>query len=132
MFLNRLSEEEKKSFLQLAHYIARSDGNFTKEEKIIIDQYCIEMQIENIDFNEVRFDIYDVLGKFKSDKSKKIVLLEIMVLIYADDFFHENERKVLEKMIEVFDLNYYLVIVYTEWAKAMLSLYKQGNALINI
>jgi len=132
MFLNRLSPIEKKAFLELAHYIARSDGDFAEEEQAIIDKYCLEMQIENIDFDESKFDIYDVLGKFKSNKSKKIVLLEIMALIYADDFFHENERKVLEKMLEVFDLSYDLAIVYTEWAKAMLSLYKQGNALINI
>ncbi len=132
MFLNRLKEKEKVAFLQLAHHIAKSDGDFAEEEEEIIEKYCMEMQIENIDYNEDNFDIYDVLDVFKSEKSKKVVLLEIMALIYSDDYLHPAERRVLEKIIEEFDLSYSLSIVYTEWAKTMLSLYKQGNALLDI
>lgn len=132
MFLNRLSSEEKVAFLELAHYVARSDNDFSEGEKGIIDKYCMEMQIENIEFDPDLFDIYNTLDKIQSNGSKKIVLLEIMALIYSDDFLHEEERKVLEKILEEFDLNYNLAIVYTEWAKSMLSLYKQGNALINL
>jgi len=132
MFLNRLKKKEKKAFLKLAHYVARSDSDFSADEENIIEKYCMEMQIDNIEFNEKEFDIYDTLGKFISDSSKKIVLLELMALIYSDDFLHEKEREVLEKILEEFDLSYNLSIVYTEWAKTMLSLYKQGNALINI
>ena len=120
------------AFLQLAHHIAKSDGDFAEEEEGIIEKYCMEMQIENIDYNEDNFDIYDVLDVFKSEKSKKVVLLEIMALIYSDDYLHPAERRVLEKIIEEFDLSYSLSIVYTEWAKTMLSLYKQGNALLDI
>ena len=132
MFLNRLKKKEKKAFLKLAHYVARSDSDFSADEENIIEKYCMEMQIDNIEFNEKEFDIYDTLDKFKSKSSKKIVLLELMALIYSDDFLHEKEREVLEKILEEFELSYNLSIVYTEWAKTMLSLYKQGNALINI
>ncbi len=132
MFLNRLKKKEKKAFLELAHHVARSDGDFSDDEKNIIEKYCMEMQIENLAFNDKKFDIYDTLSKFKSQNSKKIVVLELMALIYSDDFLHEGERVVLEKILEEFDLSYNLSIVYTEWAKTMLSLFKQGNALINI
>jgi hypothetical protein len=88
--------------------------------------------VENTVFDEDKFDIYNTLSEFESESSKKIVLLELMALIYSDDFLHEGERVVLEKILEEFDLSYDLSIVYTEWAKAMLSLFKQGNALINI
>ena len=132
MFLNRLKKEEKKAFLQLAHHVARSDSDFSKEEELIIEKYCMEMQIENAPFNEASFDIYDTLDEFQSKNSKRIVLLELMALIYSDDFLHDGEREVLEKILEEFDLSYSLSIVYTEWAKTMLSLYKQGNALLDI
>ncbi len=132
MFLNRLKKKEKKAFLELAHHVARSDGDFSDDEKNIIEKYCMEMQIENLAFNDKKFDIYDTLSKFKSQNSKKIVVLELMALIYSDDYLHEGERVVLEKILEEFDLSYNLSIVYTEWAKTMLSLFKQGNALINI
>lgn len=132
MFLNRLSEEEKTGFLELAHHVARSDNDFSEDQKAIIEKYCMEMQMEDIVYDEDTFDIYTTLDKIQNHRSRKIVLLEIMALIYSDDFLHEGERKVLEKMLEEFDLNYNLSIVYTQWAKTMLSLYTQGNALIEL
>lgn len=132
MFLNRLSTEEKTGFLELAHHIARSDNNFSESQKSILEKYCMEMQVEDIEYNEDDFDIYNTLDKIQNHRSRKIVLLEIMALIYSDDFLHEEERKVLEKILEEFGLNYNLSIVYTQWAKTMLNLYTQGNALIEL
>jgi len=132
MFLNRLSQEEKGAFLELAHHIARSDNDFSEDQKSIIAKYCMEMQMEDIEYNEDTFDIYTTLDKIQNPRSRKVILLEIMALIYADDFLHEEERKVLEKVLEEFGLNYNLSIVYTQWAKTMLSLYMQGNALIEL
>lgn len=132
MFLNRLQESEKIAFLELAHYVAMSDGKISDTEDAVINQYCMEMQIDNIVFDAEKFDIYDTLGKIKNPKSQKVVTLEIMALIYADNFLHENERKVLTKILEEFNLNYHLATVYGEWAKAISSLYVQGNSLIEI
>ncbi len=132
MFLNRLSGEEKVAFLELAHHVARSDNDFSEDQKKIMEKYCMEMQMNDIDYNEEKFDIYDTLDKIQDRRSRKIVILEIMALIYSDDFLHEEERKVLEKVLEEFDLNYNLSIVYTQWAKSMLALYTQGNALIEL
>ena len=36
MFLNQLNKEEKIAFLELVHYIARSDNDFSKAEKTTI------------------------------------------------------------------------------------------------
>lgn len=132
MFLNRLKKKEKVAFLHLAHHIARSDNNFSESQKEIIGKYCMEMQIEDIKFNEKKFDLKQVLSSIKNEQSQKIVLLEVMALIYSDNFLHEEEEKVLNKMIKVFGLNQSLSVVYSEWSKAMLSLFIQGNALIKL
>jgi uncharacterized tellurite resistance protein B-like protein len=132
MFLNKLNKNEKVAFLELAHHIARSDNDFSDTQKDIIEKYCLEMQIDDIKYDVDKFDIYTTLDKVQNQRSRKIVVLEIMALIYSDNFLHEEERKVLEKVLEEFDLNYNLSIVYTEWAKTMLSLYTQGNALIEL
>lgn len=132
MFLNRLNNNEKVAFLELAHHIAHSDNDFSDDQKSIIEKYCLEMQIADINYDDDKFDIYETLAEIESPRSRKIVILEIMALIYSDSFLHEEERKVLEKMLEEFDLSYNISIVYTEWAKAMLSLYIQGNALIEL
>lgn len=132
MFLSQLNQEEKVAFLELAHHIARSDSDFSNLQKEMINGYCVEMQIDKIDYDESQFDIYTTLSKIKDKRSKRIVILEIMAIIYADNFLHEKERKVLEKILEEFDLSYHFSIVYGEWAKAMQALYTQANALIEL
>ncbi len=132
MFLHKLKKSEKVAFLKLAHHIAKSDNDFSESQKNIIGTYCMEMQINDIKYSEKNFDLKKTLSKFKSQKSQKIVLLEIMALIYSDSYLHEEEEKVLIAMVEKFKLPFSLTLVYGEWTKAMLALYNQGNALIEL
>lgn len=132
MFLNRLSAEEKVAFLELAHHIARSDFDFSEDQQTIIEKYCAEMQVEDITYDEEKFDIYQTLDKVENKQSQKIILLEMMALVYSDNILHEEEQKVLEIMIEEFELSNTLSVVYGEWSKAVLALSIQGEALISL
>ncbi len=132
MFLNRLNEKEKAAFLKLAYYVATNDNDFSIEEKEIINVYCMEMQINNIDFDKSNFDLDSILLEIESSESQKIVLLEIMALVYSDNILHQSEKDVLEKMVNKFNLNPKLTSVYAEWTKAILALTKQGVSLIEL
>lgn len=132
MFLNRLDNEEKFAFLVLAHYIARSDNDFNEDEKNIIKTYCLEMQMEDIHYDEERFDLAHTLGKFKNNRSQNIVLMEVMALVYADHFLHQSEKKVIHHMATVFSMSQAQISVSKEWAKSILSLYAQGEAIIEL
>jgi len=132
MVLYRLNEEEKKAFLELAHYLARVDNNFMDKEKEIIKQYCIEMNIQDIEYDKNKFDLNKTLQKFKNPKSQKIVLLEIMALIYADNILHPAEKRVLNVMCKEFNINPLMANIYGEWSKAMMALYLQAESLINL
>ncbi len=132
MFLNRLKKKEKVAFLELAHHIARSDNDFSQVQKSIIATYCMEMQIDNIEYSEKKFDLNKTLSKIKSKKSQKIVLLEVMALVYSDNILHKEEKKVLDVMISKFKLSEALSTVYAEWSKSILALSTQGQALIDL
>jgi len=132
MFLNRLKKKEQVAFLEIAHHIARSDNDFSNDQKDIITKYCAEMGIEDIKYKEKKFDINKTLSKIKSPESQKIVLLEIMALVYSDNILHKEEEKILKTMTKKFGLSSSLSIVYGEWAKAILALYIQGEALIEL
>jgi len=131
MFLNKLEDNEKKAFLALAHHIARCDGNFSGNEHNIIAIYCFEMQIEDIGYSDTNFNLNTILEEFRSEEHIKIVLLEIMALIYSDGLHHE-EQKILNVIIDKFNINKELVVVYAEWSKAILSISNQGQALIKL
>ena len=130
MFLNRLEKEEKIAFLELAHYVARSDNDFSDREKNVINIYCTEMQISDVDFDKSSFNLGLTLSKIKSSQSQKIILLEIMALIYSDNILHQSEEIILQDIINKFQLDSKLIPIYAEWSKAILALSIQGEALI--
>jgi len=132
MFLNRLKKKEKVAFLELAHHMARSDNDFSEAQQSIINTYCMEMQIDDIKYDEKKFSLKKTLSKFKKSKSQKIILLEIMALVYSDNVLHDEEKKVLDVMIKKFGIKKSLSIVYGEWAKSILALYIQGKSLIDL
>ena len=132
MFLNRLDIEEKNAFLWLAHHLARADNDYSEEEALLIDKYSMEMQMDDIDFDETKFDLITILSEFKLASHKKIVLLEIMALVYADGVIAKEENALINVMIEQFELNPNLAVVYREWSKSILSLFVQGEALIHL
>jgi uncharacterized tellurite resistance protein B-like protein len=133
VFLNRLDFDEKNAFLALAHHVARSDADFSADERVIIAKYCMEMQIDDIDdYKDDAFDLEKVLSKFTASSHRNIVLLELMVLVYADGRLAEQESLVIDRFVEHCDMNPSLSIIFKEWAKSILSLYTQGEALIHL
>ena len=132
MFLNRLTTKEKVAFLELAHHIARSDNDFSDDQKTIISTYCLEMQIEDIDYDEKNFNLDETLSKFDNSHNQKIALLELMALVYSDNILHDEEKKILDAMIGKFNFSPALSNVYAEWTKSILAITAQGQALIEL
>ena len=128
----KLETKEKFSFLQLAHYLGRIDNSYGNKEEEIILEYCSEMGIDNLDTFDVDiFCLEDILKDFKTKKSQKIVLLELMILIHIDNNFHINEKELIKKIIENFGFNLEEVDDYSQWGKSVAMLYQVANIYIN-
>ncbi|MGA1932376.1 TerB family tellurite resistance protein [Arcobacter sp. YIC-464] len=132
MLLMQLETKEKFSFLQLAHYLARIDKNFGEKEEEIILEYCSEMGIDNIDiFDEDNFCLETVLSHFKSKKSQKIVLLELMILIHIDNNFDINEKEFIKKICDKFEISLEDADDFSQWGKSVAMLYQVAKIFIN-
>ena len=132
MFLNKLNSEEKVAFLKLAHHVARSDGEFLEREQSTIDTYCFEMQIDDISYSEAEFNLEKVLTVFANKESQRILLLELMALIYSDGAMQQEEEEILDIVVERFDINPILIQMYAEWTKTILSVAMQGKLLLEL
>lgn len=131
MLLMKLESKEKFSFLQLAHYLARIDNVFGKKEEDFIFEYCSEMGIENIDkFNVEDFNLEDILNDFKSIESKRIVVLELMILIHIDSKYHNKEKELINNIINKFGLSSEEIEKYTKWGESVSKLYIEGKNYI--
>ncbi|QKE28980.1 hypothetical protein AACT_1830 [Arcobacter acticola] len=132
MLLMKLQSKEKFSFLQLAHYLARVDSKYGPREEEILLEYCTEMGIENLDsFDSENFSLDGILKDFKSEQSKRIVILELMILIHIDHTFHLNEQKLMQQISQNFGINLEDVNDYSQWGKSVAMLYEVAKIFIN-
>ncbi|MBP9490310.1 MAG: TerB family tellurite resistance protein [Aliarcobacter sp.] len=132
MLLMKLQSKEKFSFLQLAHYLARVDNKYGRREEEIILEYCSEMGIENLDsFDFENFSLENILKDFKSEASRRIVILELMILIHIDHSFNLNEKKLIQKISENFGIDIDDVNDYSQWGKSVAMLYEVAKIFVN-
>ena len=132
MLLMKLESREKFAFLQLAHYLARVDNNFGKEEEEVILEYCDEMGIENIDsFDMDSFNLEATLNNFKSKRSKKIVVLELMILVHIDSVFNINEQILIEKISQNFGIETKDLNDFSSWGKSVAKLYEVAKVYMS-
>ena len=128
----KLEAREKFAFLQLAHYLARVDNNFGKEEEEVILEYCDEMGIENIDsFDMDSFNLEATLNNFKRQRSRKIVVLELMILVHIDSVFNINEQILIEKISQNFGISTKDLNDFSSWGKSVAKLYEVAKVFIN-
>ena len=132
MLLMKLEAREKFAFLQLAHYLARVDNNFGKEEEDVILEYCDEMGIENIDsFDMDSFNLEATLNNFKSQRSRKIVVLELMILVHIDSVFNINEQILIEKISQNFGISTKDLNDFSSWGKSVAKLYEVAKVYMS-
>lgn len=132
MLLMKLEAREKFAFLQLAHYLARVDNNFGKEEEEVILEYCNEMGIENIDsFDMDSFNLEATLNNFKSQRSRKIVVLELMILVHIDSVFNINEQILIEKISQNFGISTKDLNDFSSWGKSVAKLYEVAKVYMS-
>ena len=101
MFLNQLSENEKNAFISLSVHASKANGVFADEEKDIIQEYCREMGIAFFDA-DTAIPMEEIISVFKESetKIKRIVLLEILGLVYSDGEYDDSEKGFVREFTE--------------------------------
>lgn len=103
MYLNMLNRREKHLFLALEIYISEIDGDFSDEEKQIINAHCLEMGIDNNNF-ELRMEVEEILKEIEGnldDTKKHIFFLELAGTVLADNIYYEKERQIMERLANI-------------------------------
>ena len=132
MFLHKLDKQAQEVFLYLAHHVARSDESFSNMQKTLIDGYLKEMHIEDIDFKEDEFSLVECISQIRNKEYQKVILIELLAIVYTDNIMHEAEKDIIDSIVDTWNVNSSLVVVYGEWSRSLLSLYIQGEALLEL
>lgn len=107
MFLNYLSTDSKQMFLKLCLCAAKANDIIEKEEEEMMYAYCREMNIkEEIPKEDVKLDeVLAYLGEKTSESEKKIILLEVLGLMYADGNYDQSEHLFIDNLVEKFGMD---------------------------
>lgn len=132
MFLNRLDNNSKKVFLSLAYYISTVDSSYAHIQKTLIQKYLQEMNIPDIDFNINSFSLIDCIKEVTNKDYQKVILIELLGIVYNDNIITSAEKEMIDIIVDTWNVNSSLVVVYGEWSKNLLSLYVQGEALLEL
>lgn len=127
MYLNKLSDIEKNAFFSVAQAMAAAHEGVSVLEEAILNAALGEMQIQR---PEKIQPLSDALNQFQSEDSKRLVLLELMLIAMVDDDFAEAEQSVIEEVIETFKLTESHVERAATWAEGMLALFRSGQRFI--
>ncbi len=130
MLLIKLETKEKFAFLDLAHHVALIDGDYSKNEKSLIAEFCASMGIEDSIFDNNSFDLEETLSVFSSVKSKKIAVLSLMMLVHIDDKFDLYEYKLIHKIAHNFNLDEKEINLFSQWGKSVTGMYIQAKFFI--
>ena len=107
MYLYMLNNEKRHLFLNMELYMSMVDGEFSDGEKAIIDAHCMEMHIDNNNY-EVDMPQDEVLSQLKKTltrEERRIVFLELVATIMADNTYHEEEEKLAKRLSELFEID---------------------------
>ena len=132
MFLNRLDNTSKEVFLSLAYYISTIDSSYSNIQKTLIEKYLKETNIADIDFNVNTFSLVDCIKEVTNKDYQKIILIELLGIVYNDNIITTTEKDMIDTIVDTWNVNSSLVVVYGEWSKNLLSLYVQGEALLEL
>lgn len=132
MFLNRLDNNSKEVFLSLAYYISTVDSSYENVQKTLIVKYLQEMNISDMEFKINEFSLVESIKKITNKEYQKIILIELLGIINNDNIITSIEKDMLDTIVDTWNINSSLVVVYSEWSKNLLSLYVQGEALLEL
>ena len=105
MFLDLLTNEEKEWFMDLAIKAVESNGKIAKEETVMLRTFANEMKISpRSSTNEELKTILQNFENNSSKKSKRIVLFELIGILFADNEFDDLERNFLSEVSNSFEI----------------------------
>ncbi len=106
MYLSMLSEKRKNDFLELAYHMALINNDFSEKERIMIENYCNEMQIAIPEVIHTK-PIDEIIESMRSEctmAEKKIMIFEILGLALVDGNYDKSEERIVEEIAKALEI----------------------------
>jgi len=131
VFLHLLKEQQKEAFLTLAQRLSMADGEDDPDELAALHDIKLQMNFAgNADMSNVLGDL--PLAPFESGRDQSIVLMELLMISYADDYLHQAEAALIGEIAAAFGVDQDRLNVMAEWAMDALDLKRGGDLILDV
>ena len=105
MFLHTMTDKQKNLFMKLGIKAAEANGIVELEEKNMLKAYGIEMGIKPIyETDSNTEDIIAELNEICDDKTKRIIVFEVLGIMMSDSEYDEKEKAFVNEIISAFSI----------------------------
>ncbi|WP_253944995.1 TerB family tellurite resistance protein [Paenibacillus sp. NEAU-GSW1] len=119
--------EHKVAFLDLAHTVAKADGFVNPKEKGYIQAFMHEMNIQQAEYHfDDNRDIEEMISQVQEEQVKHIFFVEIMLLVYADGDYNDDEKEIARKLQRLLGLSDSTYLKFKDWVIRMDQLKIEG------
>jgi tellurite resistance protein len=129
MWLNDLNADQRRSFLGLAYNVVVSDGLLDPNEELMMAAFRREMGLGD----DVEADYTDLTGVdevFSDRRSRRIAMLNLVHLSYADGAYEIEEECLLRELANAFGVEDGEFALLENWVKRLVSLEQEAKALL--
>ncbi len=129
MFLNLLTEDEKRAFAVLAEKIIEADGIVVGREAATLAAFRGEMGV-GVDAEEAQRSVEELAAVFRDRQSKVAALLELIGLGYSDTSFSITERSMVTVVAQAMGIGMDDVVRLESWVQEHVRLIRQALSLM--
>ena len=130
MYLDVLTEDERKLFLELAWHAVECDGEVADEEKQVMESYQNECQMPGFVRSGITAEAALKELAVSERSHKKIVLLELMGIWGADGEWREEELAMMDKTASALGIPDSRVNRLRRWAREFRQMLVDGYQLV--
>jgi len=129
MWLNALTDEQRRTLLGLAHNVVVSDGLLDPNEEFMLDAFKREMDLSpRIEADYVELDGIEKI--FSTRRSRAIALLNLLRLSYVDGAFEVEEECLLKEVSRAFGLSEAEFQLLDNWVRRLVALEQEAQSFM--
>lgn len=133
MFLHQLGAAQRRTFCRLAQLLIRMDRVVDIREEVALETALAEMGLGKQDLPPAPASLQEVLPEldaFGTLAQRKLLLLELSVVLCSDDDVDPAENDVMQVLLERLDVEAELLPRLHAWAADYHQLLERGRALL--
>ncbi|MCR4611946.1 MAG: TerB family tellurite resistance protein [Lachnospiraceae bacterium] len=132
MYLKDLMQGEKYAFYSIVKHFVSVDGEYSDDEKNLVNGFLDEMQLKEEQINEIAPDDAIDMLTFSTYSTRKKIFIELIGVSLCDEVLHIEEKNYLDKIATAFQISDEEKEELIKVVHELLGVYGRMNSLVGL